>query len=180
MATAANIKTNIKSLNSSDPPEVRPEQIHRIIQEQVQPIKDELNNFKAKIIEVLAIFVALFTFVSVDVQIFKLGVSFLSATGTSLITLGALIFFISALHFVLNTENFLKNNKVLLIVSLISFSALILGGIYLIKIDYNDYTKHIRENFYTKQDVDKSINQNLENLESFKKCLKDGGWRICF
>lgn len=72
----------------------------------VEFLKADISGFKDRIVEIMAIFVALFTFVSVDIQIFKSDISFLSATGTSLITLGALILFVCILHFIQNKPDY--------------------------------------------------------------------------
>lgn len=155
---------------------------------EINDLKKEVTEFKIKTIEILAIFVALFTFVSVDIQIFKSEISFLSATGTSLITLGALLFFISILHLLLDySQNYLKQNKNIFISIVVISVILIAVGIYFIFTDYRIYTKKIKNDFYLKNDVDQKltateseIKQSQENFNDFKNCLKNGGWNKCF
>jgi len=147
--------------------------------------KNSINEFQAKIIEILAIFVALFTFVSVDIQIFKSEVSFLSATGTSLITLGALIFFIFILNLISN-PNKPTQTRLFLIPIL-----LIIIGICLVGYDYKNYTKFLNENFYTKTEVNdkfikredfyskddlKSLIDENSNNKKILNCIKIKGF----
>lgn len=61
-------------------------------------ITKKTQDSKEKIIEILGIFVALFTFVSVDIRFFSSDITFLSLVGFTLITLGGLAFFVLFLH----------------------------------------------------------------------------------
>lgn len=152
-----------------------------------KPIKDDLNEYKVKIIEVLAIFVALFTFVSVDIQIFKSEISILSAAGFTLIMLAGLVFFVIILAYLLDDKR-INNLKLLCI---IIFLVVIGGfGVYWVGRDYDGVEKTLKEKFYTTEQLytneqtDEKIASStavIENqLNDFKKCLKEGGWNKCF
>lgn len=73
----------------------------------IEKLKEELQKRRTEFIEILGIFVALFTFVSVDIQFSKAEISFWSLVGFTLITLGGLVLFILCLHISLhlNSEN---------------------------------------------------------------------------
>lgn len=145
--------------------------------------KADINEYKTKIIEVLGIFVALFTFVSVDIQVFKTDISTLSAMGFSLVMLGALLLFIIVLVSIFDEK---KSTILLNILALISVLLIIVG---IISVGYDH--KYTKERFYTKGETDKIIsekinstpqpNTNTQNeLTSLKTCLKSGGWNTCF
>ena len=112
-----------------------------------------------KSIEVLAIFVAIFTFISIDMQVFKSDISVLSAMGISLITLGSLLLFILVLRWIINRTEFKKS---FFIISII----LIIVGIFSVSFDYRNYTKKIMESLYTKYDIDKEF---IKKSDTFSK-----------
>jgi len=126
-------------------------------------------------IEALGIFVALFTFISVDIQIFKSELSLSAATGLVLIILGALLLFIVCLHILLY-QNY-KQVQVL-ILGLVSLGLLGFGTFFIA-----NYSKP-KENYYTKEEVNVEIKGNIVKsetlLQEFKNCLKSGGWNRCF
>ncbi|MCX6806858.1 MAG: hypothetical protein NT135_01915 [Candidatus Berkelbacteria bacterium] len=81
-----------------------------------QETREELNNIRRfseqnqiRLIEVLALFVALFTFISINIQIFKFGLPLWIVAGFILILLGALCFFIVIVDAVLRNLPFQKN-----------------------------------------------------------------------
>jgi hypothetical protein len=90
--------------------------VETLIETQKQEINETLKNYKSdfdkkidkdkfKVVELLGIFVALFTFVSVDFQLFKSeSVSFTIALSLVLITAGILLIFILTLEVILNPE----------------------------------------------------------------------------
>lgn len=152
------------------------------VEKKLYDLKRDTEGFKIKIIEILAIFTALFTFISVEAQILKSSVSFLSALGISLIILGALMFFIFILHCVLNNfQEYVKQNKWLLGAMLFLFICLIAGGVISISYDYSNFTKDINDNFYKKAQIDDLINnqnkkflllEDNKELLSIINCLK--------
>ncbi|MFH1233419.1 MAG: hypothetical protein V1649_02085 [Patescibacteria group bacterium] len=162
----ANRATEENKKDSSQPKDLSSDGIVALIREQVEPIKDDLNDYKVKMIEVLAIFVALFTFISVDIQIFKSDISKLSALGFTLIMLGTLLIFIIILAYIFDS----KNKGTLLTSILITSIVLIAIGIFSIGVEYKGVKKNLETNFYTKTQIDDSKNIKLEE---FKKCLKD-------
>ncbi len=163
-------------------------EITSLINDQITPLKiglkeelentfrQDINEYKAKIIEVLAIFVALFTFVSVDIQVFKTDISTLAAMGFTLIMLGGLLLFIIVLFYTFNQEVKLKG-------IFISSMALILIGIVCVGYEHKGIKEDLSNNFYTKEQVGEmisSVPDNTIELNEFKKCLKAGGWSKCF
>ena len=134
-----------------------------VVKTAIEPLKEELSEYKVKMIEVLAVFIALFTFISVDIQIFKSNVSFLSSLGFTLVMLGSLLMFIVSLVYIFD----FKNNFFLWISFIISV-LLIGGGIYCVSIEYNGIKKILETNFYTKDEINTSKNTKLEE---FKKCF---------
>lgn len=93
--------------------------IKKEIKEEIQPefnglktnietIEKRTEQNKLRLIETLALFVALFTFVSVNIQIFRSPLSLLSAAGFVLIMLGSLSLFLLIMHFILLNLNFKK------------------------------------------------------------------------
>lgn len=159
-----------------------------VTKNEISDLRKEITEFKIKTIEILAIFVALFTFVSANMQVFKSEITFLSAMGFSLIMLGALLIFIYLLHLFIREKS--KLSWLLFAIAIL----LIIIGIFAVSFDYKDYTNKIKNDFYSKNELDQkliitgnkinlnqeSINQNQESLNNFKNCLKTGGWNKCF
>jgi len=82
----------------------------------IKTLENRINRLEDKqinIIETLAIFAALFTFVSIEFQIFHSQFSLRETAGLSLIIFGGLIFFISAIDFFLKLDlvSYKKDNK---------------------------------------------------------------------
>lgn len=67
-------------------------------------IDNKIENSKIKVIETLGIFVALFTFVSVEFQAFRQMNNLNSIAGMTLIMLGSLSFFVIIMDIVLNNQ----------------------------------------------------------------------------
>ncbi|MFA5777060.1 MAG: hypothetical protein WC906_01315 [Parcubacteria group bacterium] len=145
---------------------------------------DKIENQKLTIIETLGIFVALFTFISIDFQVFKSYRNPFAISGLTLILLGSITFLVSSLDFFIlkarsirnglnfkpNKRNFLddiwicfKNNKSRIFFIFIE-SCLILGGIYLFsktKIEeFGDQKEQIKKEVfeYTKNNLENKIN----------------------
>lgn len=140
-------------------------------QKRFDTLKEEISEFKDKIIEILAIFVALFTFVSVDIQIFKTDVTFYTVIGFSLIMLGALLLFVLMIYFFID-KNY-NQNKIKTILGIIFMIGLIGIGVVISNNEHNQYTKKIYE-------INNNIMLTDKNFTDFKMCLKSGGWGKCF
>lgn len=138
--------------------------------------QDELNSYKTKIIEVLAVFVALFTFISVDIQIFKSDISTLSAMGFTLLMLGSLVLFLLILVRVLGNE--IKSNGCFIFLSI----TLIVLGVVCVGWDYKGIKNELKNEFYSKTEIDDKI-KNIDTkseLDAFKLCiLKNQGYWPC-
>lgn len=68
-----------------------------LLRKDIQELRVYVEKQKSQTIETLAIFVSLFTFISVEIQILNTDITFLSIIGFTLITLGGLLVFISVL-----------------------------------------------------------------------------------
>jgi Mn2+/Fe2+ NRAMP family transporter len=99
--------------------------------ERFQKQNDKLNSDKTRVIETLGIFVALFTFISSEIQIFKNESNTFRALGLSLVFAGILAFFVLILELTVRSNEELKDRTswfrfcILLIMSV----ALITSGI---------------------------------------------------
>lgn len=161
---------------------------------------------RIKTIESLGIFVALFTFISIEFQIFKVYTHPYSIVGVSLIFLGSLLLMISVLDFLLNFKESDRGvqlnkaiNKPKFLIALAWFLIIIFGGFFLCitpekqnieevlsKID-NNSNQEIQVNelinksaqFEKQQNVDKQKN---EHTEAVINCLKNIGYfsKKCF
>lgn len=104
----------------------------------IEKIKDgldkKIDDSKIRVIETLGIFVALFTFVSIDFQVFKSYKDPLTISGLILILLGSLSMFIVLLDYlVINSDHGNKIKKELRVeLVLISISCLVMGFFLLI------------------------------------------------
>jgi len=77
-----------------------------------EKLENKIDDSKLKIIETLGIFVALFTFISIEFQVFRSYESAMAIAGLTLVILGSLTFFVTILDFVLNVNlSFLKIKK---------------------------------------------------------------------
>lgn len=159
--------------------------IPSIVEEAVKPIRDDLNDYKVKIIEVLAIFVALFTFVSVDIQIFKSDISTLSAAGFTLIMFSGLMLFIVALAYLLDDKRINTAKLIFVIIFSVIVGAI---GIYCIYKNYNGVDAVLKNDFYQKSDVytkteiDKNFSTKEDTntmLNGFKNCIWVNGLSHC-
>jgi len=85
--------------------EISEETIREYAEPVFKKLKEEIEKSKLKIIETLGIFVALFTFISVEFQTFRIYQDPKEISGLTLILLGALLFFILIFDLILNKEN---------------------------------------------------------------------------
>jgi len=137
-------------------------------------LEKKIESSKLSVIETLGIFVALFTFISIDIQIIKSTYNLLSLVGFILITLGSLLFFIVTLHSIVTSSD--KKNWVKIFASFV-FTIILLGvGIILIdknnKANYYIFDKNQFDNDYVK-----TVNKNRTDFDNFKKCLQDNHWK---
>ncbi len=146
---------------------------------------NKIDEIKSNIVETLGIFVALFTFISADIQIFRFNISFLSAVGYTIITLGSLLFFVFILYLIVDGSK-IDSGKIG--AGLIIVFVLITSGIFMVLKDFKDYTKVFdsyvsttTEKFYTKEELNSLILENKKNTETLN-CLKIKGWfdQKCF
>jgi heme/copper-type cytochrome/quinol oxidase subunit 4 len=131
-------------------------------------------------IEILAIFVTLFTFISIDTQILRSGISFVSAVGFSLIILGALLFFIFSLNFFITNEKKWENYFqyfLLLIIPIVMIGV----GLSFIYLGEKSFSLSLDNKYYNKLEVDQKISEESNKaLENFKKCISSkGGYWPC-
>lgn len=144
-------------------------------------LDDKIENSKLTIIETLGIFVALFTFISVDFQIFRSYGDPNAIAGLTLVLLGSVAFLMSALDFFVlkarsikngtelearnqdgwieNINKSLKNNKsrILMLVLEVSF---IFGGVFLFSESQIEVLKNDREK--TKSEVLELLKADIE------------------
>jgi hypothetical protein len=140
------------------------------VQKRIDILEDKIKTAQFQFIEVIGIFVALFTFVSVDIQIFRANLTFTSIIGFTLVTLGGLVLFISLLHLSLKWSNdflWTKPEKQVLSISMI----LVLFGVILVfcargeivaKIDFDKLNSATEETI-------KGLKQSEDRL---KKCTQ--------
>lgn len=136
-------------------------------------LEEKIDDSKLSVIETLGIFVALFTFLSIDIQIMRSTFSLIGLLGFILLTLGSLLFFVIILHILVVSDKKIDSKFIFGLVFTISF---ILGGIYFVN-------KDIKNNYIIldKKDFDQSYTQPIKDeLYNLKNCLKSGGWNKCF
>ena len=105
-----NIQKEIKKLQDDTNRELQ--EIEKEIKASVSKIDDQQRNDKLQSIQILALFAAFFTFVSVEFQLFSVLKDPLEAIALSLLLLGALLAFVTALMMGLNYfQNSAKNKK---------------------------------------------------------------------
>ena len=166
-----------------------------LFQEQLREIREkisglevktdkEFKKFQVDYIQTLGIFVALFTFVSIEFQIFRSFNSWMAGASLSLILLGSLLFFLVIMSFILNSHPF----KIIIILLIIA-SLLIIGGIYFfsksnlnnpeyISLEAKDLNEkiikgdqNIKDNFYSKKELENIIKENKVN-KNILNCLE--------
>ncbi|MDD5639660.1 MAG: hypothetical protein PHR47_02540 [Candidatus Pacebacteria bacterium] len=142
------------------------------INRETKELENKIENSKIKVIETLGIFVALFTFISVEFQIIKQGNTLLGVSGLTLLLLGSLLFFVIVMDMMLAINNFRKktnwinkiqnaikpdsNLKMTILFSII----LVTGGVICIFFDSYSSNITIDKNNYDK------INSNYSELKN--------------
>lgn len=134
----------------------------------------KIDDSKLSIIETLGIFVALFTFISIDIQILKSTFNLLAITGLIFVTLGALLFFAIVLH-VLVTEHTEKIDYKFWVGLFLTIVLLLLGTFLIYENNQNTYEIISKEQF--EKDYVQVVNKSSADFTSFKTCLKNNGWR---
>lgn len=152
----SNLKKNLSSLQKSN-------------EEILKSFSKKLDDVQGKGIETLAIFVALFTFVSVDIQVFKTSVSTLSAMGFTLVMLGALLLFVTVLLYLFDEE---EKKKWTLFLFFGASVVLIVVGILAVGHEYQGVEKTLKDNFYSREEVNFLVaSSTSEAIGAFKKCI---------
>lgn len=105
---------------------------------EIKTVKDEIRSVQIKSVEMLGVFVALFTFVSLDFSVLKSSVSLGTSVSLILIAAGLLLSFLLIMHFILfqesDTKFFSKTFLLwIVIVFLISF------GVFFLKVSLAKY-----------------------------------------
>lgn len=151
------------------------QQFEETIKDAKRELETKIDDSKLTIVETLGIFVALFTFVSIEFQIFRSFSSWYAGASLTLIILGALTFFVLLLTTLLNK----KRIKDLWYFAAFSFICIV-GGVVLLgsstKIDSNYILKtEISKSFYTRDELLQFVNDNKTNKE-WLNCLRDAGY----
>ncbi len=152
---------------------------NEVVKNEKKELEAKIDDSKLKVIETLGIFVALFTFVSVEFQIFRSFSSWYAGASFSLIILGALTFFVLLIVDLLNK----RKQKYFLLFFILPFFSIAIGLVlwkYSIIIDSNYILKEeINKNFYSKAEIDSVkeefssvIENNNKNKETLN-CLKN-------
>lgn len=132
--------------------------------------KDDIKSSNRNI-EILAVFVTLFTFISIETQILRSGISFITAVGFSLLMLGGLLFFIFSLNFFIKNDRGWSDYFQYLFLLLISIG-IIGAGLFSIYKGEASFYASLNDKYYQKSEVDQKITDGLiAPLENFKKCI---------
>jgi len=141
------------------------------LESDLDKFKDQLDEQRVQFVETLAVFVALFTFVSVDIQVFKSNISTLSAAGFTLIMFSALISFVFILVNLIDDKKF---KRIRTRWWLVATAVLMITGICLVGQDYRGVEKSLDNKFYSKDEVDSAIASSSASFVEFKSCLRSG------
>jgi|GEM_PF-3849205 len=150
------------------------------IQDDLEKIRHEMSESSNKNIETLGLFVALFTFISVEIQFFKSPLNLIHVIAYSLFLLGALVLLITVLDFILKGKSWSQLLVFLMSIILIGF------GIY-----YINYGTDKSYYIISRDEIDKMLDEKMSVVSStvsqtnvglfdLKNCLKKGGWKNCF
>ncbi|MEK7652003.1 MAG: hypothetical protein AAB351_02240 [Patescibacteria group bacterium] len=141
--------------------------------------KDEIKSSNRNI-EILAVFVTLFTFISIETQILRSGISFITAVGFSLLMLGGLLFFIFSLNFFIKNERVRSDFGQYFILLLVALFVLC-SGLVLIYKGEEKFQANFDDKYYKKTEIEQQIMlKSNELLDNFKKCvLQKGNYWPC-
>jgi len=154
------------------------------ISKKIEDVERDIKKMTNKNIETLGIFVALFTFISVSIQIFSSSINPFFNLGIFLLILISIGFFILFLDFVINQEkSFLISNKdIVLVILFLTLVGSIASIIYSHKnIKFKElYSEKVEEIIQKKDDDIKIIIQeNKKELDDFKNCIYTKGLNKC-
>ncbi|MDP2671650.1 MAG: hypothetical protein Q8P13_04315 [bacterium] len=102
-------------------------------EDRVKKVEDKLDENRTQLIETLGLFVALFTFISIEFSLFKQVTVFSAAVSLTLISAGLLTFFVLLLHVVLRTG---KNAGSIVIYIVLT---LLIIGLIFFGINFNNF-----------------------------------------
>lgn len=173
----------------------------KVEQEKAEDKFDQkIDSSKISIIETLGIFIALFTFISIDFQVFKSYRDPVAISGLTLILLASIGFLMSIFDFfILEVKKLLDENSVIharesfvfrRLLFVLELLLIILGVILFnkskpedfeqkateikaeIKNDVFDYTRNTQDNFYKRGDLQETI-QESQNSKQILDCFKN-------
>lgn len=140
------------------------------LDKRIDGIEAKINEVNFRTIELLAFFVAIFTFISVDIQVFKYVISWLAAAGFTLIMLGGLFLFLIILSKLILERETTKGTIILGI----SSACFIVIGILCIDYANNDYLKMLDDRYVKSDKISEIISNSSTPYLSFKKCILSG------
>ena len=145
-------------------------------EKRIDDLDKRVNEIQIQFIQVIGIFVALFTFISVEFQIFRSFTDWQAAASLSSILLAGLFSFLQ----IFNWFIFKKTHIILwgVVVVLFAFGIYFFSQATLIADDV--YRKKDIEYNYTLKTESNLLEERLKSLEEFRRCLENGGWKICF
>lgn len=139
-----------------------------IISDDVGKVRDTGINM----IEVLGVFVALFTFISMEFQVFRIYHDLAAIVGLTAIILGSLLIFVSVLDIILRREFSLINGIFLLL----SIILLVFGMLIFSRANEPDYIKDledVQKRIFGLEEAAKSQGKESIDLNSEIKVLQD-------
>jgi hypothetical protein len=145
------------------------------IESELETIKQKDIESSNRNIEILALFVALFTFISIETQILRSGISFITAVGFSLLILGGLMFFIFSLSFSIKRDKDWMSFVQYFVLLLFSF-LILASGLFFIQKGNDTFSDNLDDKYYNKVIIDqKIITESAKPLDTFKKCVLSAG-----
>lgn len=150
----------------------------RQVKQDLRRVKREQANAANRNVEVLAIFAALFTFVSAEVQIVKAAIPLLSAVGYTLIILGGLGFFLVFLDRLISDAE--KKKSVGGAGLIVLVAGLLIIGIVSVLFGSGQEESQQKDIFYTKSQVNEIVaSTTARAVDSFKNCINTQGLYGC-
>lgn len=145
-------------------------------QKETKELMRELKQDKHSLIGILTIFVAIFTFLSIELQILKSVTDYLRLAGLSIIILASLLFFVTNLHII--AEKWINNDcKLPKIWWTYNVLAVILLALGVLLMEFGDYKNpaniendrnfiELKENTYKDKNIIDNIQKNIKNIEN--------------